>query len=99
MKLSKEALQKMIQEELGFLREQGDYDYAVLADAVIDWISESLGRSSKKLDRLMKQWEFDGVMVDPTSRNIAGPKMEIHLDTQDGPKVVTITATVEGHDR
>jgi len=95
MKLSKEALQKMIQEELGFLREQGEMDYEVLGDAVIDWISDSLGRNSKKLNRLIKQWEFDGVMVDPTARNIMGPQMEINVDTQDGPKTVTITATVK----
>jgi len=100
MKLSKESLQKMIQEELGFLREQDDWDYAMLADAVIDWISDSLVEGeARKLNRVMKNWFDPKFLADPIARNIAGPRMEINIETPDGPKVIILTATVEGHDR
>ena len=103
MKLTKKQLKETISEVMygdqSHLDDaEVDYDYEVLADAVIDYlvgrtnIDKKTKANYRSLEIHFRGWEFDEVKV--KSISYAGSNMRILVQTPDGPKTIALHATV-----
>ena len=105
MKLTKKQLKEAISEAMygdqSHLDDaEVDYDYEVLGDALIDYVVERIAKAPahrtygrySHLDKHIHNWEFDGVTVE--SLSYTGSRLRLLVQTPDGPKTITLQATV-----
>ena len=77
-----------------------DYDYEVLGDALIDYVIERINKAPahrtygrySHIEKHFYDWEFDRVKVE--SVNYTGATLRLLVQTPDGPKTITLQATV-----